>query len=487
MNYYLGIDIGTSSTKAVCFDTNGHAVASASKDYELYVPKPGYAEEDPEDWFDAVCTVIRTLASTYRIKGIGLSGQMHGLVLLDRNDTVLRPSIIWCDNRATEEAKEIQRRLPGKIKKITKNEVQPAFTLAKLLWVQNHEKKIYEQIDKVLLPKDYIAYRLTDTFKTEYSDASGTQWLDLEKKTYSDEILEAFAINRAWLPALQESSEIRGVVQKALCAELNLPQDCFVVGGAGDQAAAAIGNGILKKGDVSLVLGSSGVVFSPVFRKDLNQDTPLQVFMHAIPDTYHVMGVTNGCGLSYRWYKETLTDRTYDQLNEGAALSKPGAHGLIYLPYLNGERTPHLDPYARGCFLGIAQDTSQNDFTRAVLEGISYSLKDCFSLLNLPDASIRISGGGAKGDLWRTIIASVFKRPVYRICQEEGGALGVAILAMVAGKDYQSVDEACEKLIRLQDETKPVKDWETVYEKGYDHYRLAYRSLKDYFVKVQDQ
>lgn len=483
MNYYLGIDIGTSSTKAVCFDSKGHSIASKSYEYPLYNLKPGYIEQNPLDWLDATKKVIKEIVKLgYEIKGIGLSGQMHGLVILDKDDNPLRNSIIWCDNRAIDETEELIVNFDNeKMKKITGNYVVSSFTLAKLLWVKNNEPEIFKKIAKIMLPKDYIRYMLTKSFSTEYSDASGMQLVDIYNKKYSSEILDYIGINEIQLPKLLESKDISGYITKEMAEELKLSTDCFVVGGAGDQAASAIGNGIIEIGDASIVLGSSGVVFSPITKENLANNN-LQVFMHAVPNTYHIMGVTNGCGLSYKWLKENLfKEKKYEELNELAKEALPTSKGLIYLPYLNGERTPHMDPYASGTFIGIHQNTEDKDIIRAVLEGVGYSLKDCFSLLPNIDYKVKISGGGAKGDLWREIIASILNFECIRIKQDEGGALGVAILAMVAGNEYSSIEEACQKIITNLDSTKPKIDWVNQYEKGYILYQKAYKALKDYF------
>lgn len=485
MKYYLGIDIGTSGTKAVCFDELGKVQISKSYAYDMHVPQPGYAEENPLDWVIATKETIKAITKEgYKIAGIGLSGQMHGLVLLDEKDKLLRDSIIWCDNRAVEEAEDLRREFGDlRMKRITGNPVIPAFTLSKLLWVKKNEPSIYNKIAKIMLPKDYVRYALTGSFVTEYSDASGMQMLDIEQKCFSKEILEYLELSEKHLPRLMESNEISGYIIPTIAKELGLEESCFIVGGAGDQAAAAIGNGIINRGDLSIVLGSSGVVFSPILKSDLKDNT-LQVFMHAVPNTYHIMGVTNGCGLSYKWLKETLFPITdYSSLNELAQQSNPLANGLIYLPYLNGERTPHLDPYATGTFIGIRQNTSQADMIRAVLEGVAFSLKDCYSLLPKQNYHIRISGGGAKGNLWRSIIASILKEPVERIVQDEGGALGVAILAMVADHIYPSIEEATKAIIKTHDITKSNTIWEKPYEVGYEIYKDAYKSLKEYYKK----
>ena len=359
----------------------------------------------------------------------------------------------------------------------------PSFTLSKLLWVKNNEPDIFNKIDKIMLPKDYIRYMLTNSFKTEYSDASGMQMLDIHNKCFSKEICDYLGISLKNLPELVESSDISGYIKNDLSEELGLSNDCFVVGGAGDQAAAAIGNGIVNIGDVSVVLGSSGVVFTPIDINGFDNDS-LQVFMHAIPNTYHIMGVTNGCGLSYKWFKENIGDTfSYNELNEFASKSM-ASNNLIYLPYLNGERTPHMDPNASGTFIGIRQNTTKGDLVRSVLEGVAFSLKDCFSLLPDIDYKVYISGGGSKGDLWRTIISSTLNLNVHRIEQSEGGALGVAILAMVADNVYNDIDEAVNAIIKTKDITKPNIDWVDVYHNKYQLYKKAYLSLKEYFKEL---
>ncbi len=486
MRYYLGIDIGTSGTKTVCFDELGNACLSKTVGYDIISIKQGYAEENPLDWLLAVKkTILDITNSGYKINGIGISGQMHGLVLLDKNDNLLRNSIIWCDNRTYKETLQLKNDIGDLIKEETGNEPVGSFTLAKLLWVKNNEKDIFDKIDKIMLPKDYIRYMLTSSFTTEYSDASGTQMVDIFNKKYSKKILEYVGINENMLPKLMESTEISGHIKKEICNELNLDNNCFIVGGAGDQAAAAIGNGVLRKGDINLVLGSSGVVFTPV-DKDFAKKTSMQIFMHAIPNTYHIMGVTNGCGLSYKWLKEKILNDDYETLNSYADKSKPLSNGVIYLPYLNGERTPHIDPFATGTFIGLKQNTNRNDIVRSVLEGICYSLRDCFSLLPKAEYNIKLTGGGAKGDLWRNILASVLNNKIIRIKQDEGGALGVAMLAMVADKVYNSIDEAIDKIIKPLDETFPIKLWIDDYEKGYFLYQDLYRSLKEFYKKAYE-
>ncbi len=494
MKYFLGIDIGTSSTKAVLFDEMGKSLLSSSEEYDIISPQSGYSEENPLDWLNATINSIKKITKDYPIvEGIGLSGQMHGLVLLDKNDRILRNSIIWCDNRTSKEKEEIENKIgKRRIKEITGNDAMAPFTLAKLLWVKNNEPEIYKQITKVMLPKDYVKYMLTGSFSTEFSDASGMQMLDIYHKCYSHEILDAFDIKEEILPKLTESADVCGYIKPELLEALGFKNKPFVVGGAGDQAAAALGNGIIQPQDISVVLGSSGVVFNPILKEDIKLDLPVQVFMHAIKNTYHIMGVTNGCGLSYKWFKEKLCDYeieaakklnepAYELINKLAANAKAGSSGLIYLPYLNGERTPHNDPYAQGSLVGIRQYTSKADIARSILEGVSYSIRDCYSLLKKGSYNVYISGGGAKGELWRQIIADNLKCDIYRIKQQEGGALGVAILAMIAAGLYKDANEAKKKIIEIKDITKAKEENYSIYDKGYNAYKALYLSHKDYF------
>ncbi len=496
MKYYIGIDIGTSATKSVLFDNKGNVQLSYSNEYELLIKQNGYAEQRPSDWKNAVLSTLKEIGRSIYAKdvvGIGLSGQMHGLVLLDKDDNVLRDSIIWCDNRTADEALEIEESI-GKdnLKKITGNYAMPAFTLAKLLWVKNNEKDIFDKIDKVMLPKDYIRYVLTNEFKTEFSDASGMQMLDIKNKCFSIEILSKFNINVKMLPKLIESVEISGFLTKEVENITGL-KNVFVVGGAGDQAAGAIGNNIVSSGDISITLGSSGVIFGAMNKYDEN--TNAQMFMHAIKDTYHTMCVTNGCGLSLKWYKDEMCNEEikqaskenidiYDLLCSNASSIKPGSDDLFYLPYLMGERTPHLDTDATGLFFGIKKNTTKNHFIRSLLEGISYSMLDCFNTLEIQKNHIYISGGGAKSALWREIIASMINKDIKRINQDEGPALGVAILAMVANKEYASINEACKNIISINDVTLPNKDWGNIYKDRFNIYQDLYQSNKLIYKKI---
>ncbi len=495
MKYYIGVDIGTSSTKTVLFDRDGSNIATSSSEYDIIVKENGYAEQNPNDWYNAVVKTIANVSKRVdkdNIIGIGLSGQMHGLVLLDKDDNILYNAIIWCDNRTIRETKEIEDILGReKVRKITGNYPMPAFTLAKLLWIKNNYPDIFSKIDKVLLPKDYIRYVLTNEFKTEYSDASGTQMLDIVKREYSKEILNAFDIKEDILPKLCESVEITGYLTCDIADMVGLNANTFVVGGAGDQAAGAIGNGILETGDLSIVLGSSGVVFAPIKKLNLENDK-VQYFCHAIKDTYHIMGVTNGAGNSLKWYKDNLCQSEilkakeekipiYDYLTKDLKDIPVGSNGLIFLPYLMGERTPYLDPYATGCFIGLRGSTTKEYITRAILEGVSYSMLDCYKLIDSNITNVLISGGGAKNTLWCEIVSSMIEENVNRILVDEGPALGVAILAMVAGNEYKTVKEACTQIVKIKDTIIPNKEWTDIYLKLYKIYKLAYINNKELF------
>ncbi len=484
MNYYIGVDIGTSATKAVLFDSKGNVIKKSSYEYNIIVPKNGYAEQNPLDWLNASINALNDVslcACKEDIKGIGLSGQMHGLVILDKNDNILYNSIIWCDNRTTNEVHEIEKFGSEKIRQITGNYPMPAFTLAKLLWIKNNEPEIFDRIDKIMLPKDYIRYILTGEFKTEYSDASGMQMMDLKNECWSKEILDYFDIKEETLPKLCESNEITGYLKKG---KTLLSSNTFVVGGAGDQAAGAIGNGIVLEGDVSISLGSSGVVFSPL--KDLELTNPnIQYFHHAVKNTYHIMGVTNGCGNSLKWYKENLCKDlileasklnvdVYDYMTRNIEYVSSGCNGLIYLPYILGERTPHLNTIATGSFIGLRSTTTKDCMTRSVIEGISYSMKDCYNLINQDINKVLVSGGGAKNPKWCSILASMLNNNISKINVSEGPALGVAILAMTAGGEYKSVKDACDSIIRIVETYEPNKEDVLIYNKYYEIYKQCY-------------
>ena len=414
MAFLLGIDIGTSGTKTVLFDEQANVIATDTQEYPLYQPHNGWAEQDPEDWWKGVYTSIHNviLKSGIRdIKGIGLSGQMHGLVLLDRDGNVLRKSIIWCDQRTGKECEEITK-IVGKdcLIQITANPALTGFTASKIRWVQNHEPEIYEKTAKILLPKDYIRYRLTGEFATEVSDASGMQLMDIGKRQWSREILDILEIDPALLGKMYESSEVTGTLTKEASELTGVPAGTPVVGGAGDQAASAVGNGVVTSGIASSTIGTSGVVFVSTDQMRIDPKGRVHTFCHAIPNTWHVMGVTQGAGLSLKWFRdqfcqeeisvaERLGIDPYVLMDKIAETVEPGSDGVIYLPYLMGERTPHLDPDARGVFFGLSAIHTKAHLMRAVMEGVAFSLKDCMEIIRGMGAQvneIRVSGGGGR-------------------------------------------------------------------------------------------
>ncbi|MBP3886343.1 MAG: xylulokinase [Cellulosilyticum sp.] len=501
MEYLIGIDIGTSGTKTVLFDTEGNVVGSALKEYDIIQKKIGWAEQKPESWWKATKESLKEIIDTTKIdvtkiKGIGLSGQMHGLVLLDKEGQVIRDSIIWCDNRTTEEAKQIEEVVGReRLITITGNPAIAAFTLAKLMWVRNNEPDYYNKIDKVLLPKDYIRYKLTGSLMTEVSDASGMQMLDIRKRDWSEELLERLDINKDFLAKVVESHDITGYITEEVSREIGLSTTTAVVGGAGDQAAGAIGNGIVQSGDVSATIGSSGVVFAYTDSVVTDVEGRIQTFCHAIPNTWHVMGVTQGAGLSLKWYRDTFCNEekemaakkgcdVYEILTDQAREVPAGSEGLMYLPYLMGERTPHMDPYASGVFFGVRATQGKGHMVKAIMEGVGYSLLDCLELIkenNIPITSIKMSGGGGKSDVWRQIHADLFDTEVKTISVSEGPALGVAILAGVGTGVYKDEKEACEKIIGIKSTTQPIEENVASYKKFYPIYKSLYKNLKKTF------
>lgn len=506
MAYLMGIDIGTSGTKTVLFDETGKTIASAYEEYPLYQPKPGWAEQDPEDWWQAVKKSIRELLSSTNInpsdiKGIGLSGQMHGAVLLDENNEVLRPSIIWCDQRSASQCEWIEGKVGReRLIELTCNPALTGFTAPKVLWVRDNEPRVYEKIRKILLPKDYIRFRLTDTFATEVSDASGTLFFDVKNRTWSKEVLELLHISFDVLPEVFESYEVSGEVSAKVAEETGLRPGTPVVGGGGDQAAGAVGNGIVKTGIISSTIGTSGVVFAFTDEVKIDPLGRIHTFCHAVPGKWHVMGVTQGAGLSYRWFRDNFGHMEkaigelsgvdpYEILGTEAAKAQPGSEGLIFLPYLMGERTPHLDPNARGVFFGITGRSTRQDMIRAVMEGVVYSLRDTFTIfdeLGIPYTQVRASGGGARSRLWREMQADVFGTEIVTINASEGPAFGVALLAGVGTGVYSSVEEACEATIQVVSRTDPNAENMVVYNEYYEVYRALYGRLQPEFDRIAE-
>lgn len=504
MEFLLGIDIGTSGTKTVLFDIFGNTIANASIEYPLYQPEFGWAEQEPEDWWQATITSIQQVIqksgiSSEYIRSIGLSGQMHGMVLLNKECNVLRPSIIWCDQRTREQCDHITA-LIGKDRliEITANPALTGFTASKVMWVKEKQPEIFDNIYKVFLPKDYIRYKLTGEFATEVSDASGTQFLDIPNRIWSHEVLNHLGIPKEWMPQVYESQVITGKITAQIAKITGLKEGTAVVGGGGDQAAGAIGNGIVKTGVISSTIGTSGVVFAYTDTVKIDPKGRVHTFCHAIPNTWHIMGVTQSAGLSLKWMRDQfcgmekeignfLNIDPYVLISQEAEKADPGCDGLIYLPYLMGERTPHLDPYAKGVFFGLSAKHRRQDMIRSVLEGVTYSLLDCLSIireLGVTITEVRASGGGARSELWRQIQADMFSTDITTINSSEGPALGAALLAGVGVGIYSDVSQACESTIKLLDTQKPIYKNMKLYSQYYRVYKELYPALKPSFDEI---
>lgn len=504
MAFLLGIDIGTSGTKTVLFDEEGITIASALSEYPLYQPNIGWAEQDPEDWWAASCITIKEVLAKSGVdpadvKGIGLSGQMHGAVLLDKDNRVLRKAIIWCDQRSSAECEQITSLIGrDRLIEITANPALTGFTASKVMWVKNHEPEIFEKTKKILLPKDYVRFRLTGEFATEVSDASGMQFMDIPRRQWSSEVLDKLGIDRSMLGDLYESQEVCGRLSRTAAELTGLKEGTPVVGGAGDQAAGAVGNGIVRPGVISSTIGTSGVVFAFSESVSIDPKGRVHTFCHAVPNTWHIMGVTQGAGLSLKWFRDNFCieeKRTaelmridpYVLMDQEAEKVEAGSKGLIYLPYLMGERTPHLDPNAKGVFFGLSAKHEKPEMIRAVMEGVVYSLKDCLEIIRemgVDVTEVRASGGGGKSKLWRQMQADVFGTDITTINSSEGPALGVALLAGVGTGIYSSVEEACDQVIKVKTLQKVDITLNAKYSKFYNIYRRLYVSLKEDFAAL---
>lgn len=501
MAYLLGVDIGTSGTKTVLFDEMGNARASDLQEYPLYQPKNGWAEQDPDDWWKATYTSIKNVlnksgVSPDEVKGVGLSGQMHGLVMLDKDNKILRKSIIWCDQRSGAECEQITELIGAKrLIEITANPALTGFTASKIMWVKNHEPEIFDKAAKILLPKDYVRYKLTGEFATEVSDASGMQLLDVPNRCWSDEVLQKLGLNQSMLGKVYESQEVTGTIHQHSAELTGLKVGTPVVGGAGDQAAGAVGNGIVKPGVISSTIGTSGVVFAYMDKVSIDPLGRVHTFCHAVPNTWHIMGVTQGAGLSLQWFRnnfckdemataELMGVDPYYLMDKAAEKVEAGSNGLLYLPYLMGERTPHLDPDCRGVFFGLSAKHTKKEVLRSVMEGVVYSLKDCLEIikeLGVDVSEVRASGGGGKSPLWRQMQADVFNSEICTINASEGPAFGVAILAGVGSGVYKSVPEACEATIQVKTRQQADQAVTAQYNAYYKLYKNLYQSLKQDF------
>ncbi len=490
--YWLGIDVGTGGTRALLVDERGkvlHAVTAPHE--EMRMERPLWAEQRPQNWWDAAQQAIRGVlaqagATGNDVRGIGLSGQMHGLVLLDESDRVIRPALIWCDQRSQAQVDAINQRV-GKeaVLAAIANPVLTGFTLPKLLWVRDHEPDSFARVRKMLLPKDYLRFQLTGEYASDVSDASGTALFDVVKRKWSYELAGKLEIDSAILPTVAESSEITGRISQRAARDTGLAEGTPVVAGAGDQAASAVGTGIVAPGCVSCTIGTSGVVFAHMRTPAYDAAGRVHTFCHAVPGAWHVMGVTQGAGLSLQWFRNNVAPGiSYDDLTREAATSPAGADGLFWLPYLMGERTPHLDAAARGGWVGLTAKHTRADLIRALLEGVSYSQKDCLDIVEqLGGAveSVRVSGGGARSPFWRQMLADVFGKRVAVVETQEGSAYGAALLALVGTGAYASVQEVCSAAIHEVDSVAPQPGEASVYAHGHRTYQSLYPALTGFY------
>jgi xylulokinase len=505
MSIFLGIDIGTSGTKTLAIDEKGKILASAMETYPCHAPKPLWSEQDPEDWWKATVGSVRKVMSKAKlkpadVKSIGLSGQMHGSVFLDKSDKVIRRAILWNDQRTAAECDEIERRAGGRSEliRMVANPALTGFTAPKILWLRNHEPKNFDKTRKILLPKDEIRRRLTGEYATEVSDASGMLLLDVAKRQWSGELLSSLELDIDLLGKCYESEEVTGRLTPSAAKLLGLTVDCLVVGGAGDCAAGAVGNGIVNTGVLSTSIGTSGVMFVHSDDVKIDPQGRVHTFCHAVRGKWHMMGVNLSAGGSLQWFRNELckTDyasakktkrEIYDLLADEAESVAPGSEGLFFLPYLSGERTPHADPDARGCFVGLTLAHARGHLVRSILEGVTYSMRDSLAIieeLGVPVKQIRASGGGSRSPLWRQIQADVFGRKVVTINSEEGPAFGVALLAAVGAGAFKNISEACEATIRIVSETPVNRKSAKSYDRAFPIYRQLYQSLKADFKSI---
>jgi xylulokinase len=494
MTYFLGIDTSTTATKALLMGADGEVVSVASSEYTYETPRPMWTEQHPNLWWQGTVDSIRQTLSQSQVdpadvRGVGLTGQMHGLVLLNGDGEVLRPAILWNDQRTAAECDEIRERL-GKeqLIQITGNDALTGFTAPKVLWVKNNEPQIFAHVKHVLLPKDYVRFRLTGEYATDKAGGSGTVLFDVRERDWSQTVVEALGINPAWLPPTFEGTAVTGHITRQAAEATGLKAGTPVMGGGGDQAAAAVGTGAVVEGIVSLSLGTSGVVFASADRPIIEPQGRLHAFCHAAPGKWHLMGVMLSAAGSLRWYRDTLApDIDFDPLVESAAGIRPGSDGLLFLPYLTGERTPHPDPLARGAFVGLTVRHTQPHLTRAVLEGVAFGLRDSFELMKetgLADINqVRVTGGGAQSPLWRQVLADVLDVELVTVNTVEGAAHGAAILAATGAGMYPDVASACAEIIKLTGSTAPGPAT-AIYEEMYPLYRELYPALRPSFNAV---
>jgi len=496
---FTGVDVGTSGVKAVLIDSHGEVIAEAEASYPLATPRPGWTEQDPEDWWRRSAEVLGGICGKARelggeVAGVGLTGQMHSSVFLDAADRVIRPALLWNDTRTAAECREIERRAGGveRLVGLTANLALEGFTAPKLLWLRNHEPEHYARLEHLLLAKDYLRFRLTGERATEVSDASGTLLFDVAARDWSREMLEALELDPSLLPRCHESPEVSGRLTAEAAAATGLAEGTPVVGGGGDQAAGAVGNGVVRPGQLCLALGTSGVAFAPLAEHKPEPEGRLHTFCHAVPGRWHAMGVMLSAAGAFQWFHDRLgAGADFQTLDREAAEIPAGAGGVMFLPYLVGERTPHNDPHARGVLTGLSLGTDRGALARAVLEGVAYGLRDCLELIRASGATNEdralISGGGARSDLWCQIVADVLGIAVARLHETPGPAYGAALLAAVGLGRFADVDAACAGRDRVEREFEPRADQRELYEQGYARFRGLYSRLVDFFPEAVER
>ncbi|MCC6698931.1 MAG: xylulokinase [Candidatus Hydrogenedentes bacterium] len=497
MSIVIGVDVGTSGTKAVAMDPQGKLLASALVEYPLLTPKPGWAEQDPAEWKRAAFEALATLAhapgvNPKEVKGIGLTGQMHGSVFLDADNQVLRNALLWCDQRTAPQCEAITSKVgETRLIEMVCNPALTGFTAPKILWLRDNEPEVYEKVRRVLLPKDYIRFELTGEFATDVADASGTLLFDVKNRTWHKELLSILDIPLDFLPRSYEGTDVTGKLSAEAAKRTGLPAGIPVIAGGGDQAAGGVGNGIVRPGVISSTVGTSGVVFAFAEKISLDPQGRVHTFCHSVPGKWHVMGVVLSAGGSLRWFRDALCQNEkavaaetgrdpYEYITEAADTIPAGAEGLTFLPYLTGERTPHKDPYAKGAFVGLSLRHTRAHMARAVLEGVAFSMRDSLEIMRemgVPITQVRASGGGARSTVWRQIQADVNKTPLVTTNIDEGPAYGAALLATVETGLYKSVEEACDTIIRVVDTSTPNAALAARYDHDFALYQDTYKAL----------
>jgi len=504
VSYLMGIDVGTTGTKTLLINEEGKLISTSFQEYPLYTPHLNWVEQNPEDWWKATVKTIKEAMGKAKVKGeeisgIGLSGQMHGSVFLGKDHRVLRPCILWSDQRTAKQCQFITEKIGrDRLINLTCNPALPGFTAGKVIWVRENEPKVYEQTKKILLPKDYIRFRLTGSFATEVSDASGTLFLDVKKRKWSDEVLTELGIDKDLMPKCYESSVVSSKISEGVSKLTGLKAGTPVVGGGGDQAAQAVGSGIVKKGLLSSTIGTSGVVFAFSEKVRMDPKGRVHTFCHAVPGKWHIMGVMLSAGGSLKWFRDNLGRKEkeeakkkgidpYQILTKEASKVKSGAEGLIFLPYLCGERTPYPNPNARGVFFGLSLRHQKSHLIRAIMEGVAFGLRDSLEIIRemgTPIEIARASGGGARSKLWRQIQANVYNLELETVNVTEGAAFGAALLAGVGTGVYSTVEQACQRTIHITSKVQPEREKASLYEKYYKIYRSLYPALVDKFNEI---